>query len=68
MKKKKEFSLESLIELASILAQQSDFQEILRLVTHKAATLLQAETALIMMINPQTQQTVKTIYTDQTKA
>jgi transcriptional regulator with GAF, ATPase, and Fis domain len=60
--------LDSLIELANILAQQSDFQEILRLVTHKAANLLQAETALIMMINPQTNQTVKTIFTDQTTA
>ncbi len=54
--------LESLLELASILEQQNDFQEVLRLVTHKAANLMEAETVLIMMINPLTRETVKTIY------
>jgi len=54
--------LESIIELASLLAKQSDFQEILRLVTHKVSVLLKADTALIMMINPQTRDTIKTIY------
>jgi len=53
--------LESLVELAAILAQQTDFQEILRVVAQKAASLLNAETAAIMMINPQTGQTVKTV-------
>jgi len=36
--------LESLLELASILEQQNDFQEVLRLVTQKAASLMEAET------------------------
>jgi transcriptional regulator with GAF, ATPase, and Fis domain len=54
--------LESLLELASILEQQNDFQEVLRLVTQKAANLMEAETALVMMINPSTRETVKTIY------
>jgi len=54
--------LESLLELASILEQQNDFQEVLRLVTQKAASLMEAETALVMMINPSTRETVKTIY------
>jgi transcriptional regulator with GAF, ATPase, and Fis domain len=53
---------ESLIELASILEQQSDFQEILRLTMHKAASMMEAETALVMMINPSTRETVKTIF------
>jgi transcriptional regulator with GAF, ATPase, and Fis domain len=53
--------LEHLIELASILNQQTDFQEILRLVAQKAASLLNAEIATIMMINPQTRNTVKTV-------
>ena len=53
-------NIESLIELATILEQQNDFQEILRIVTRKATNLLQAETALVMMINPQTRETVKT--------
>ncbi|MEN8204058.1 MAG: sigma-54-dependent Fis family transcriptional regulator [Bacteroidota bacterium] len=57
-----EQKLDSIIELASVLARQSDFQEILRLVTQKAAALFHAETALIMMINPSTRETVKTLY------
>lgn len=54
--------LESIIELAAILARQSDFQEVLRLVTQKASVLLNAETALILMVNPSTRETVKTLY------
>jgi transcriptional regulator with GAF, ATPase, and Fis domain len=53
--------LSSLIELAEILNQQNDFQEILRVVAQKAASLLNVDTSMIMMINPQTRQTVKTI-------
>lgn len=52
---------ESLLELAVILSQQTDFQEILRVTAQKAAGLLNAETATIMMINPQTRNTVRTI-------
>ena len=59
-----ESKLESLIELASVLAKQNDFQETLRLVTEKASGLLKAETTLIMMINPRTRETVKTLYKD----
>lgn len=57
-----ELKLESLIELASVLAKQNDYQETLRLVTEKASGLLKAETTLIMMINPRTRETVKTLY------
>jgi len=53
--------LAGLVEVAEILGQQSDFHEILRVVANKAASLLNAETALIMMINPLTGQTVKTV-------
>lgn len=53
--------LRRLIELGTMLGQQSDFHEILRLVTQKAASLLHADTASIMMINPRTRETVKTI-------
>lgn len=55
-------NLESLLELASILEQQNDFKEVLRLVAQKAASLMEAETALVMMVNPSTRETVKTIY------
>jgi len=54
--------LERLIELAAILSRQTDFDEVLRVITQKAAFLLKAEAALIMMINPQTRHTVKTIF------
>ena len=50
-----------LIDLATILSQQNDFQEILRVVAKQAVSLLQAETALILMINPRTRDTVKTV-------
>ncbi len=53
--------LEHLLDLAAILSQQTDFQEILRVTAQKAASLLNAETATIMMINPQTRNTVRTI-------
>ncbi|MGH7496000.1 MAG: sigma-54-dependent Fis family transcriptional regulator [bacterium] len=53
--------LEDIFELADLLGRQNDFQEVLRLVAQKAASLLHAEAATIMMINPQTRHTVKTI-------
>lgn len=54
--------LYALIDLAALLGQQSDFQEILRLITQKAAAMIKSDFALIMMINPQTRQTIKTVY------
>ena len=54
--------LESILELAELLSRQNDFNEILRLITSKAAVMLEAETALIMMVNPVTRETVKTLY------
>jgi transcriptional regulator with GAF, ATPase, and Fis domain len=54
--------LESILEMANVLASQSDFHEILRIVTEKASDLLKAETTLIMMINPRTRETIKTVY------
>ncbi|MFQ5865329.1 MAG: sigma-54 interaction domain-containing protein [bacterium] len=53
--------LHQLIDLAEMLSQQNNFQEILRLVAHKTLDFIGAEMALIMMLNPRTQQTVKTI-------
>jgi Nif-specific regulatory protein len=62
MDKKHLPKLESLLELASLLGEQTEFHEVLRLVTQKAADLTNTEMALIMMINPQTRQTIKTVY------
>ena len=53
---------EHLFDMASVLGQQTDFEEILRVVSHKIADFFNAKIVLILMINPRTQQTVKTIY------
>ncbi|MDZ7343788.1 MAG: GAF domain-containing protein, partial [candidate division KSB1 bacterium] len=53
---------ESLFALAKILGQQNDFQEIVRLISSTATALFNAEVASIMMINPGTQETIKTIF------
>ncbi|RIK71196.1 sigma-54-dependent Fis family transcriptional regulator [candidate division KSB1 bacterium] len=51
----------SLLELAVTLCQQTDFQEILRLISAKTSMLFNASIASIMMINPRTNETIKTI-------
>lgn len=53
---------ESIIELAQILSRQSDYEEVLRLVVEKASQLITSDSTLIMMINPKTRDTIKTIY------
>jgi transcriptional regulator with GAF, ATPase, and Fis domain len=53
---------DSLIELAYALNQQNNFQEILRLVSEQACSLLGAGSVSLSMLNPQTRQTVKTIF------
>jgi transcriptional regulator with GAF, ATPase, and Fis domain len=52
---------DSLLELAATLCQQTDFQEILRLVSEKASILFDASIASIVMLNPRTNETIKTI-------
>jgi len=54
--------LESIIELATVLSRQTDYQEILRLITQKASVLFEADKTLIMMVNPATRETIKTVY------
>ena len=53
---------ESLLELARLLTQQNDYQESVHLVTLTASVLFDADAASIMMINPSTQKTIKTIF------
>jgi len=55
---------EDLITFAKILSHQTDFQEVLRLVAHKSAQFLKADLALILMINPDTRETIKTVMKD----
>jgi len=58
------YNAENLFEFAKILGQQTDFQEVLRLVAHKSAQFLKADLALILMLNPNTRETIKTIIKD----
>jgi len=54
--------LETVFRLVSVLKEQTDFQEILRLITTCAIELLDTDITLIMLINPTTRETVKTIF------
>jgi len=56
--------LDSLVELAQILGQQSDYDGVLRLVVEKASSLAPSDAALIMMVNPRTRDTIKTVYAE----
>lgn len=53
--------LQSISDLARILTTQNNFQEILRIVAETAIQIFKAETASILMVNPKTKDTVRTI-------
>jgi transcriptional regulator with GAF, ATPase, and Fis domain len=53
---------DALIDFSEILGQQNEFEEILRLITRKTSDLIQTHMTLIMMINPRTLQTMKTVF------
>ena len=55
---------EDIFELAKILGQQTDFQEVVQLVANKSAQLFKADMALILMLNPDTRETIKTVIRD----
>jgi len=55
---------DDLFEIARILGKQTDFPEVLRLVAHNSAQFLKADLALILMLNPDTRETIKTIIKD----
>jgi len=50
-----------LLDFSIILNKQSNFDEILRVVAHKTTDILRAESAHLMMINPSTHETIKTV-------
>ncbi len=56
--------LPTLIEMAKNLGQQTNFKETLRVVAHQSAHLLEADLALVLMLNPETRETVRTIVRD----
>ena len=53
-----------LVELAHILGRQNEYEEVLRLIVEKASLLVRSDSALVMMINPRTRDTVKTVYAE----
>jgi transcriptional regulator with GAF, ATPase, and Fis domain len=55
---------EDFFEFAKILGQQTEFEEVLKIVAHKSAQILQSDLALILMLNPDTRETIKTIIKD----
>ena len=50
-----------LIEFAKILGQQTDFPEVLRLIAQKSTLYFKADLALVLILNPDTRETVKTV-------
>lgn len=52
---------EALLDMAFLLGQQRNFPEMLRIVTGKMLGLFRADVAALLMINPLTHETVKTI-------
>lgn len=54
--------LQGITDLAMILCEQNNFAEVLRIVCQKATGLFAAESAFLMLANPRTGQTVKTIF------
>lgn len=54
--------LAAFAELAEVLSEQNNFEEILRIIAQKATVLFSAKTALIVFINPKSQDTIKTIF------
>jgi transcriptional regulator with GAF, ATPase, and Fis domain len=58
---------EHLIDLAVVLSRQEKYNEILRIVNQQAAHLFLADLSTILMLNPKTRHTVKTIIRDGTE-
>ena len=56
-----------IIELTKILSHPNDLDEILRLVSDKVTTWLQTQASSIMMINPSTRHTLKTVIREGTE-
>ncbi len=50
-----------LLDLATVLGQQNDFNELIRITTLKAVEILRADIVSISVLNPSTQDTIKTI-------
>jgi len=56
---------EKLISLISLLNNITDYEEILRVSINKISEIVQTDIASILMLNPQTQDTIKTVIHDE---
>ncbi|MBK8945071.1 MAG: sigma-54-dependent Fis family transcriptional regulator [Ignavibacteriae bacterium] len=59
--------LEYLFELAEILNNQNNFDEMLRIVSSKTSAIFNSDITSILMINPSSQETYKTVYKKEIK-
>jgi len=57
--------IDSLFRFIRILSQQNEFQELIRIISKQASILFDPDIISITMINPQTQNTVRTIMKDE---
>ena len=56
--------LESIIKLSSMLNHETSFEEMLRLISVRALQIFDCEVATISLINPETENTIKTVFKD----
>jgi Nif-specific regulatory protein len=56
-----------LFELAEVLGKQSDFTEILRVISAKTSTFFNADISSILMVNPHSDETYKTVIKKESK-
>jgi transcriptional regulator with GAF, ATPase, and Fis domain len=54
--------MEPVFDFAALLNEQSDYQEMVRLISQRIAAEVKADRCMILMLNPRTQQTLKTLY------
>ena len=55
-------NIENIFELAEVLGRQSDFNEILRVISARISALFKSDISSILMVNPRSQDTYKTIF------
>ncbi len=59
------YKTDTLIDLARNLCLQNEFEDILRITSQTLSGLMKAEKTLIMMINPRTRETIKTVFREE---
>ena len=60
--KSNNLDLEYMFELAEMLGRQSDYDEILRVISARTSAILKSDITSILMVNPSSDETYKTIF------